>query len=371
MKIAYFIGTLKKEDGVTRVLLALIREAQKKRVEPIIITGWAEDSSISSVLVVQVPSIVFPLYKEYKLPLPGIRGFEKVLNEFKPDIIHIHSPDTIAWAALKYAKKYKIPIVATFHTDFDKYLIFYHLSFLRPLLWFIFKRLYRQMNFVTTPSQIVSQELIDHNIPNVYTIPWGVEYEWFNISFRSLDWRYKILNDKKENIILCVCRLAWEKDLRTLAQIYNLLRKYQNNFSMIVVGDGPARQKLESLMPDTIFMGHLEGLELSKVYASCDIFLFPSSTETFGNVTIEAMASGLVSVVAEAGGSMMLIKNGENGFLAKPNNVRDFYDKVSLLLNNEELKKRMQNNGLNRVKNFTWQKVFDDLLQKYLELLTI
>ena len=143
MKIAYFIGTLKKEsgDGVARVLLTFAREAEKRGIKSVIVTGWAEDPSASPAPVIKVPSMVFPLYREYRLPLPGMGGFEKELNEFKPDIIHIHSHDAIAFAALKYAKKHGIPIFATHHTDFPRYLAYYHVPFLKPLVWFILRRL--------------------------------------------------------------------------------------------------------------------------------------------------------------------------------------------------------------------------------------
>jgi len=370
MKIAYFIGTLKIEDGVTRVLLALIREAQKKGIESIIVTGWAEDASISSVPVIQVPSIIFPLYKEYRLSLPGIGGFSKKLDEFKPDIIHIHSPDTIAWAALKYAKKRRVPIVATYHTDFGRYLAFYHLAFLKRSVWSILTKLYKQMSFVTTPSDVITQELISHNIPNVHTIPWGVEFERFDNSFRSQEWRNKILKGAEKAILFWAGRLTWEKDLRTLADAYILLKNSRNDFIMVLGGDGPARKELESLMPGAIFLGRLGGLQLSQSYASSDIFVFPSTTETFGNVTIEAMASGIVPVVADAGGSKSLVKNGETGFLTRPKDPQDIFEKVGLLLDDPWLRERMRKADLEFVKKFTWEKVFDALLQIYLKLLT-
>ena len=369
MKIAYFIGTLNKKDGVARVLLALIREAQKRGIDSQVVTGWAEDPKISPVPVIQVSSIIFPLYKEYRLSKPGIRGFSKKLDEFKPDIIHIHSPDTIGWAALKYAKKRYIPILATYHTDFGRYLDYYHLSFLRPVVRSILKRLYRQMRFVTAPSQVISDELIKLGIANVRTIPWGVEFAKFDASFRSPEWRDKILKGESKTILLCVCRLTWEKDLRTLAQTFDLLKKSHHDFTMVIAGDGPARQKLESLMPGAIFLGHLEGLEFSKAYASSDIFVFPSTTETFGNVTIEAMASGLVPVVADAGGSKSLVKNGETGFLARPKDPQDTFEKVNRLLDDPQLRARMKIAGLDFVKNFSWEKVFDSLLQIYLKCL--
>ena len=365
MKIAYFIGTLKKEDGVTRVLLALIEQGIKKGIDPVIVTGWAEDSSISPVPVIQVPSIIFPLYRDYRISLPNMRKFEKQLNKFEPDIIHLHSPDTIAWSALKYAKKYKIPIMATHHTDFCKYLAYYHLNFLKPFIWFLLKRLYNQMEIITTPSQVIAQGLISHRISNVKALPWGVNFKRFNKSFRSQALRKKLLKKGEKFILLCVSRLTWEKDLRTLAKAYNLLKQKRKDFIMAVVGDGPARKELESLMPRAIFFGHLGGIKLSEIYASSDIFVFPSTTETFGNVTLEAMASGLVPVVADAGGSKSLIQNHKNGFLTKPKNYQDIVIKTTILLDDNVLRRRMRKTALSFSKDFTWEKVFSKLLKIY------
>ena len=265
MKIAYFIGTLKKEDGVTRVLLALIEQGRKQGIESVIVTGWAEDVSMSPVPVIQVPSIVFPLYKAYRISVPGIGKFKKQLDEFQPDLIHLHSPDTIAWSALKYAKKRNIPIMDTHHTDFCKYLSYYRLGFLKPLVWALLKKLYKQMRIVTTPSQVIADELIGHKIPNVQALPWGVDFARFSDSFRSQELRKQILKQGEKFILLCVCRLTWEKDLRTLAKAYNLLKQNHKDFAMVIAGDGPARKELESLMPGAIFFGHLEGDKFSQV----------------------------------------------------------------------------------------------------------
>ncbi|MEK7083275.1 MAG: glycosyltransferase family 1 protein, partial [Patescibacteria group bacterium] len=334
MKIVNFIGTLKKQDGVAQVILALIREAKKHNIESMIVTGWAEDLSMTSAPIVQIPSVIFPLYKEYRLPFPGMRGFEQHVRAFQPDVIHVHSPDTSAWAAVKYAKKYAIPIVATHHTDFSRDLSYYHLAFLRPLVWRMLKKLYGRMGAVTTPSVVTTDELAHHGIKQLHTIPWGVDFERFNISFRSQEWRKKILGTKTFNtqILLCVCRLAWEKDLRTLAETYELLRASRNDFAMVVAEDGPARKELERLMPGAVFLGYLGEKELSQAYASSDIFLFPSSRETFGNVTIEAMASGSIPIVANAGGSKTIVRDGENGLIAQPQSAHDFYQKAVILL---------------------------------------
>jgi phosphatidylinositol alpha 1,6-mannosyltransferase len=369
MKIAYFIGTLRKEDGVTTILLHLIQEARKKGIESIIITGWAQDTSISPVPVIQVPSVMFPFYREYRLSIPGIHGFEKKLNEFKPDVIHLQSPDTIGWAGLKYAKKYNIPIIATFNTNFIKYLVYYHAAFLSSFFKSILRKLYNQMALVTTPSSVTTEELKADKIKNVETVSWGVDFTKFNPSFRSEEWRQKILKGKLGKILLCVCRLTWEKDLRTLAEAYQMLKKKRDDFAMVIAGEGPNQKELESLMPGAVFLGHIEGKELSEAYASSDILLFPSSTETFGNVTVEAMAAGIIPIVANAGGSKSLVKEGETGFLAEPKNARDFYEKTNALLDDPDLQQKIRAADLEFVKDFSWEKVFSRFMEIYQRLL--
>ncbi len=369
MKIAYFLGTFKVEDGVTSVILSLVREAQKRGIETMIVTGWAEDPSITTSKVIEVSSVPFPLYKDYKLPLPGMRGFEKALGEFKPDIIHVHSPDTIAWAALKYAKKNKIPIVATYHTNFCQYLSYYYLSALEPLVWEMLRKLYKKMDFVTSPSHTVSQELINLGIKKTYTIPWGVEPTRFNKSFYSNEWRNKILKGENKKIILYVGRLIWYKDFRTFIETYNLLKKKRDDFVVVIAGDGPIKKELEDAMPEAIFLGHIGGKDLSEAYASSDLFFSASSTENFANVPLEAMSSGIIPVLANIGGIKVLIENKNIGLLCEPKNSKDFYEKINMILDNPVLQNEMLTNGANFIKNYTWEKVFDDIWQKCLEII--
>lgn len=373
MKITHFIGTLKKEDGVAQVIIALIREARKHNIECMIVTGWAEDRSMTDVPIIEIPSMVFPLYKEYHLPLPGMAGFEQHVRAFQPDIIHVHSPDTSAWAAVQYAKKYAIPILATHHTNFMRDLSYYHLAFLRPLVWQMLKKLYGRMGAITTPSVVTTDELARHGIERLHTIPWGVDFQRFNPSFRSEEWRKKILGIAAPDtrILLCVCRLTWEKDLRVLADTYELLRKSRSDFVMVIVGDGPARKELETLMLGATFLGYLGEKELSQAYASSDIFLFPSIRETFGNVTVEAMASGIISVVANAGGSKTIVRDGENGFLAQPQSAQDFYQKTATLLDDAILQEKMRATALRDSRKYAWDRVFEQMLEIYHRLIKV
>lgn len=369
MKIAYFVGTFREIDGVTRVLLKIIEEANRRNIANTLVTGWFDRTRNYPTKITKVPSINFPLYRAYYLSSPAVREFKKQIDQFKPNLIHIHSPETLGWAALRYAKEKRIPIIATHHTDFVEYLPYYHASWVEPLLWTILRNLYNQMNLVTTPSSVITQKLKENHIRHVITIPNGVDLEVFNPRFKSDGWRKHITGKKDKSIILSVSRLSWEKDLTTLAQTYRLLQTNKVNFTMAIAGMGPAKNELKKLMPKAKFLGHLQKKELRIAYASSDILLFPSSTETFGNVTIEAMASGLVPIVANAGGSKTIVQNRIDGLLSKPKNAQDFYRNIQLLIKNRNLKNRLAETAIKHAKKYSWDKVLNLLFKKYEEVI--
>ncbi len=362
MKIAYFIGTLKKkDDGVARVLLTLVAQGLARGIRSVIVTGWAEDPQNVPVPIFTMPSLVFPLYREYRFPLPGKKEFYGDLDAFLPDIVYVHSPDTVAWAALRYARARHIPVFATHHTDFIRYLKYYHLSVLKPFVWFLLRHLYNKLDLVTTPSSVTSADLVQNGIRNVRTIPWGTDMNRFNPSFRSDAWRKNVLKNDQKYAVLFVGRLTSEKDLRTLAEVYKLPRANRDDFAMVIAGRGPAEQELKKLMPGAVFLGQIEKQALSECYASSDILLFPSSTETFGNVTIEAMASGLVPVVANEGGSKSLVENGITGSLCMPRDSKDFLEKTEALLNDQVLRNTMRESCLTFSKKFSWDAVSEEI----------
>lgn len=367
MKVAHFVGTFKKEDGVGVVITNLVREGALRGIESMIVTGWAEDPSQVAAVVFEIPSVTLPLYTDYKIPLPGVRGFSEKLDAWKPDIIHIHSPDPAAWAVIRYAKKRGIPVLATHHSDFVRYLSYFSMGSLASLTHQLLGKLYRSVALVTTPSDETTKDISSAGV-TVRTIPWAVDHAVFNPTFRDEAWRTQVLGKGDGRIILCICRLIWYKDLRVLAAAYQELKKTHPQFRMVIAGDGPAREELEALMSGALFVGHIEGGELSKVYASSDILLFPSQTETFGNVTLEAMASGVVPVVANAGGSKSLVVDAVTGFVAEPGNVSDFVKKVSILLDDAEKLHMYRDNGLARAKKYTWSAVSETFLNIYKSL---
>ncbi|MBI5733146.1 glycosyltransferase family 1 protein [Candidatus Jorgensenbacteria bacterium] len=371
MRIAYFIGTLKEEDGVSRVLLRLATAMKEAGHESVIITSHAENPERYPVPVLLLPGEQIFLYKDYYFPKPTSgKEVEKHLESFKPELIHLHSPDTSAWLAITYAKHHNLPTVITHHTDFIRYLPYYHLTLFKPLLWMYLRKTYNRITAVTTPSDVITETLKQHGIKHAETLSNGVDIEKFNPRFRKNEWRNTIAGSPDTPIILFVGRLTWEKDLKTLIQTYDLLEKNDVRFRLAIVGDGPVYAELRKALPHATFLGHLIGEALSTAYASADIFLFPSTTETFGNVTVEAMSSGAVPIVARAGGSISIVQDEKNGFLVTPKDAQAFYEKVVFLIQNPDTREKIIKDAILRAKAFAWPAIITKYINLYNKLIT-
>jgi phosphatidylinositol alpha 1,6-mannosyltransferase len=170
-------------------------------------------------------------------------------------------------------------------------------------------------------------------------------------------------------VVLFVSRLVWEKDLRVLAEAYRYLRSRRNDFEMVVVGDGHARAEFEQMMQGAHFLGYQTGMTLAESYASADIFVFPSTTETFGLVTLEAMASGLVPVAAKVGGAMEIIQEGISGIFAKPLDGADLARKVEWLLDHSQYRRALAEQAYQRSQQYRWDSILDRLFESYAEVI--
>ncbi len=197
----------------------------------------------------------------------------------------------------------------------------------------------------------------------------GVDTEQFNPKHRDMEWRRSVGFQDEDKVVTFVSRLVWEKNLQTYVDtVKNLQRKY-SNIRALVVGDGPAKKELEHMLPEAHFTGFITGDELSRAYASSDVFLFPSETETFGNVTLEAMSSGLPCVVADATGSRSLVESGVNGFLAPPRDTEAFADCVGKIVDDASLWKKMAEAARQKAVAYSWENVNGKLLDNYREAL--
>lgn len=367
MRIAYFCATLRAgQDGVTSVVQQMVQGALERGHQVLAIGASIPDGS-QPFPVFRVPSVVLPLQRAYRLALPGYRSFAPALRAFDPDILHINSPCTLGFSALKYARLLGLPIVGTYHTHFPAYPRYYHLARLEGLAWTLTRRLYNALDRTFVPTVPILRELQEHGLRRLQHLPNGVDLAAFNPSRRSALWRHRVGGSGKP-VVLFVSRLVWEKDLRVLAEAYLALRGRRDDFQMVVVGDGHARADLEELMPGALFLGHQCGVALSESYASSDIFVFPSTTETFGLVTLEAMASGLAPVAARAGGAAAIIEEGKSGLLAEPRSAADLAAKVGWLLDHPDERRRLAHQALRRAGEFGWERPLRRLFASYQEV---
>jgi len=365
MRIAYFNANLRKgQDGVTRVMYKMFDGALARGVETLAFTSTLPEANDMVVPMVKVPSVPLFLQKNYRLALPSYHLFARKLTEFRPDVIHINSPCTLGFRAMKYAQHFEVPIVATYHTHFPTYPRYYNLTGLEELTWKITRHLYNNVNRTFVPAQAILEELGEHGIQNLEYLPNGVDLRLFNPQFRSSAWRARVGAEAKP-VILFVSRLVWEKDLRVLAETCRILRAKRDDFTLVIVGDGPARSEFEQMVPGAHFLGYQSGTPLAESYASSDIFVFPSTTETFGLVTIEAMASGLVPVAAKVGGAAGIIEEGQSGLFSKPLDAADMARQVEHLLDSPDLRKLLARQALERAQDFGWDQILEKLFTNY------
>ncbi len=356
------------QDGVTRVLFRLIVWLDKNNIDNIFISSKIPEEKKQLTKFFEVPSFAVPFYKEYKLAYPGYKNFEHIMKEFNPDIIHINSPCSLGFAAVKYGVKNNIPVVATYHTHFPSYAKYYKMKLFEFIGWSYLRKLYNKCDRVFVPSINIMDELIKHGFKTTEYLPHGIDLNLFNRSYKSPEWKSSLkIQDKK--VLLYVGRLVWEKDLRTLAEIYDHLTGLRDDVVFVLVGDGPIRKELEKLMPKALFLGYKSSEELSTIYASSDLFVFPSTTETFGNVVLEAMASGTVPVCSDEGGASSSIKDNQNGIICKAKNSFDYSKKIIKLLNNSSELLRMSDNCVNYASTQTWENIFSNQYQGYLDVI--
>lgn len=356
-------------DGVALTLNRLVAYLESHGVEVLIFAPTAAEPAFDHEgAVVPVPSFPLPARPEYRLAL-GMAGYVKrQLLDFKPDIIHIAVPDLLGHAALRLAKKNSIPVVASYHTRYETYLRHYwYLAPLEGLLKRILRRFYGACREVYLPSDSTRAALLADGLADNFK-PWprGIDMTRFAPDKRSPAWRARHGIGADELVILHVSRLVREKRLDTLT---DALGRITVPHRVVIVGDGPDRDFAQAALPHAIFAGFLGGEELASAYASSDIFVFPSDSESFGNVTLEAMASGLPCVCADATGSRSLVAPGETGFLVDADDPAGFADKISALAADSALRQRMGQAARMRALTFSWDETMARMLGYYKALL--
>lgn len=371
LKVALFTGNYNHiRDGVSLTLNRLVRYLMDQGVEVLVFGPTINPPALDHAgELVAVPSNKLPGRPEYRFSKSFPASARKTLKSFNPDIVHIATPDLLGYKALRWAMKHNKKIVSSYHTHFASYLKYYKLSALEFLFWKYLRCFYSKCEQLYVPTPTMADELRERGIEADIKI-WarGIEQDLFNPEKRSEEWRQKHGFEKDDVVITFVSRLVWEKNLELYADILNRLKKTHSNVKAMVVGDGPAGEGLRKMLPDAVYTGFLKGEELATAYASSDVFFFPSDTETFGNVTLEAMASGLPCVVADAAGSKSLVEQNVNGFLADINQNDLFFSYLERLVTNDKLRAEMASASVKKSKNYSWANINGQLLSYYEEL---
>lgn len=371
-KVALFTGNYHHvRDGVSLTLNRLVAFLLENGVDVLVFGPTIDDPPMEhSGVMVAVPSVKAPGRPEYRITTGFHDDAREKLEDFDPDIVHIATPDILGYKALKWARKNSVPVVSSFHTNFTSYLKYYKLGLMEPLGWKYLRWFYGQCEHVYVPTESMAQELRDQQIDTNLKI-WarGIDVEKFNPSYRNQSWRKKVGFSEDDIVVTFVSRLVWEKNLELFADVVQDVQKTEPKLKALVVGEGPAMTGLKQMMPNAAYLGFLKGEELSSAYANSDIFFFPSDTETFGNVTLEAMASGLPCLVADAVGSKSLVAQNKNGFLGDVNDPETFKKYLKKLVDDSDLRQQMSAESLTRAEDYSWESINNNLLGYYQEIL--
>lgn len=372
-RIALFTGAYNHiADGVSLTLNRLVAHLEKEGAEVLVFAPTAETPAVDHAgNLVPVPSISAPGRPDYRIARGLPRDARERLREFRPTLVHIATPDLLGLAARRLALNWKTPIVASYHTHFSSYLKYYRLSKGEGLMWRYLRYFYGPCEQLYVPSLSMMKVLRGRGISNDMRL-WarGVDTEHFHPEQYSVPWRRCLGFDENDVVVTFVGRLVWEKGLDVFAEVVERLHARGVRIRSMLVGEGPARSDLANRLPRTRFTGHLDGDELARAYASSNIFFFPSDTETFGNVTLEAMASGLPALCADATGSNTLVEHDATGFLAPAGNVEAFVHYAERLATEPMLRRRMGRQARERALHYEWENVLRRITRYYDEVLT-
>lgn len=364
MRVAIFAETfLPKWDGVANTTCCLLEHLERRGIETLMFAPEGAPATYAATPIIGQPCFALPFYPELRLaqPRPGLGG---ELAGFKPDIVHLINPALMGIVALKRARELNVPVIASYHTDIPGYLEKYNLAFFREFVWSVFRWIHNQADLNLCPTPWIQKQLRAQGFQRVDLWGRGVDCRLYKPDRRTDEWRERLTGGRPDAPLLIYAgRLAIEKRVDVLRPVLADIP----DLHFAILGDGPERANLESLFTGTatVFTGRLTGEDLAAAYASGDIFVFPGENETFGNVVLEAMASGLPCLVAAHSGLRDRVRNGVDGFLFEPGNSAQLATLVRWLLQDDAYRRELGRKALVFARAQTWQANLEGLLGKY------
>jgi glycosyltransferase involved in cell wall biosynthesis len=364
IRIAFFAEILIEEfDGASRTMFQILKRIPQQDFEFLFICGTGPDQ-IFGYECMRVPAVTIPLNSTYKMAVPALASskIKRKLDTFRPDVVHIATPSSLGKFALEYANARSIPVMTIYHTHFISY-VDYYLRFLPFLIpsgkrWVsgFLRRFYNACSLIYIPSESIAEELYADGLQRDLVKIWkrGINAQLFHPAKRDAAYMQSLTGNQKP-VILFASRLVWEKNLQILLDLNALLQERKLPYQIVVAGDGVAASACKKAMPAATFLGTLDHETLARVYASSDVFFFPSVSESYGNVVLEAMASGLPCVIADGGGSRDFIEPGVTGFKCPPYEAAAYLKEIELILTDATLAQKLSDNGRAYSVTFDWE----------------
>ena len=372
LRVALFSGNYNMTvDGANKALNRLVGYLMSEGAQVRVYSPTIADAAFAPTGdLVSVPSMAIPNRPEYRLPLSLSRRVKRDLAGFDPNIIHISSPDRVSRQAAAWARDRNLPVLCSVHTRFETYFRYYNLSFIEPLMVAWLRKLYRKCDGLIAPSESFAQVLREQRMNYDIDI-WarGIDRGVVHPGRRDMTWRQTLGVDDATPLIAFLGRLVMEKGLDMFADTMDQLRRRKVDHGVVVIGEGPAGDWFRSRLPGAHFVGFHGGADLARAVASTDMLFNPSVTETFGNVTLEAMACGLPVVAARATGSASIVKDGVTGYLVEPGSITRFADRLQAYCTDAALRAAHGEAALNESLKYDWDAINQVVVDTYVRLI--
>lgn len=360
--VAVTLSKLIHHLGQRHHTIQLIRPRQDKHDEGQEQTGWSE---------LLLRGLPIPRYPQLKLGLPSKKALIKAWSTKRPDLVHIATEGPLSWSALQAAHLLRLPVTSDFRTNFHSYCQHYGVGWLsKPIVAYL-RKFHNRTAFTMVPTQAMKHQLEAMGFKNLRVVARGVDTQLFHPDKRSEVMRKSWGVTPDTVVLLSVGRLAAEKNLDLTIQTYQALVSTGRHVKMVFAGDGPMRAVTESKCPDAVFMGMCTHTQLSTLYASADLLLFPSLTETFGNVTLEALASGTPVLAFDCAAASDFITDHQNGWLIDSDEPRSYIQRAMSITQDTQTLRRAREFTRASVVHLGWDEIagqVETIFQRAIEI---
>ena len=344
--VALTLSKLIHQLSLRQHTIQLIRPRQDKFDNGSEHAGWSE---------ILLRGLPIPKYPQLKLGFPSKKALVKAWSVKRPDLVHIATEGPLGWSALQAARVLRLPVTSDFRTNFQSYSKHYGVGWLsKPIVAYL-RKFHNRTHCTMVPTRALKEQLQAVGFENLRIVARGVDTQLFHPGHRSDLLRSQWQADEHTVVLLSVGRLAAEKNLDLIVHTFQTLKQRGRRVKLVFAGDGPYRAKLQSDCPEAIFMGMCSHAELARIYASADLFLFPSLTETFGNVTLEALASGTPVLAFDCAAATEVIKDGKNGWLVEAEDAARYVSQALEITQHAETLLKAKALAAQSIRPWDWQ----------------